>query len=133
MTTASETQQDAAPGRFPKLLHTVRAEALAAMLSPDDMTGLESPFERSAAQLHTVMRALTRKYRLPIEHREYATNTPDGRVAWIAIYVLPPDTIASALTAGAREWIAQVKVARRQARHHVLGLVAQANSGSGED
>ncbi len=101
-----------APGKFPKLTTTLRAEALATLLAGDDVSGMASVFANSSTKLATVMRALTRRYRWPIERKEFASNLPDGRVAWISMYTLPPDTVASALVLGADAWIAEVRAAR---------------------
>jgi hypothetical protein len=58
------------------------------------------------------MRALTRRYRWPIERQEFATNMADGRVAWVSMHVLPAEAIASAFAIGAEAWIAEVRTAR---------------------
>ncbi len=100
-----------APGKYPKP-ETLRAEVLAVLLSSENMAGIESVFATSGARLGTVVRALTRRYGWPIERREFATNTPDGRAAWVSMFVLPAPTIASAVELGAGDWIAKVKVAR---------------------
>jgi hypothetical protein len=101
-----------APGKFPKLTTTLRAEVLATMLAADDMTGVESVFANGSTKLATVMRALTRRYRWPIERQEYATNMADGRVAWVSMYTLPAEAISNAFAAGAEVWIAEVREAR---------------------
>jgi hypothetical protein len=62
---------------------------LATMLARDDMTGVESVFSNGSTKLATVMRALTRRYRWPIERQEFATNMVDGRAAWGSMYTLP--------------------------------------------
>jgi hypothetical protein len=99
-------------GRFPKLTTTLRAEVLATMLAQDDMIGVESVFASGSTKLATVMRALTRRYRWPVERREFATNMADGTVAWVSMYTLPAQTVARALALGAEEWIAEVRTAR---------------------
>jgi hypothetical protein len=99
-------------GKFPKLTTTLRAEALATLLISADVTGSESVFAHGATKLGTVMRALTRRYRWPIARREFATNLPDGRVAWVSMYELPAATIDAAFDAGAQTWIDEVQVAR---------------------
>lgn len=101
-----------AVGKFPKLTTTLRAEALATLLAGEDMSGVASVFASGSTKLATVMRALTRRYRWPIERTEFATNLPDGRVAWISMYTLPAGTVASALDLGADAWIAEVRAAR---------------------
>jgi hypothetical protein len=101
-----------APGKFPKSTTTLRAEVLATMLAGDDMAGIESVFANGTTKLATVMRALTRRYRWPIERQEFATNLADGQVAWVSMYTLPQEAIASAFAAGAGTWIAEVRTAR---------------------
>ncbi|MDB4873312.1 MAG: hypothetical protein JWL97_4316 [Gemmatimonadales bacterium] len=105
-------QRVPAPGKFPKSTTTLRAEVLATMLAGDDMAGIESVFANGTTTLATVMRALTRRYRWPIERREFATNTDDGKVVWVSMYVLHPDAIAGAFAIGAEAWIAEVRTAR---------------------
>lgn len=100
------------PGKFPKLATTLRAEVLATMLAGDDMTGVESVFSTGSTKLATVMRALTRRYRWPIERREFATNIAGGRVAWVSMYTLPADAVARAFELGAAAWIEDVRAAR---------------------
>lgn len=108
----SVTSADTRPGKFPKMTTTLRADVLATMLAQDDMTGMASVFSIGSTKLATVMRALTRRYRWPIERREFATNTADRRVAWVSMYSLPAETIASAFAVGAETWIEEVRAAR---------------------
>jgi hypothetical protein len=105
-------RDDSKAGRFPKLTTTLRAEVLATMLAGDDMAGVESVFSSGSTKLATVMRALTRRYRWPIKRQEYATNMSDGTVAWVSMYALPVEAIASAFDLGAEAWIAEVRAAR---------------------
>lgn len=100
------------PGKFPKLTTTLRAEALATLLAGENVSGMASVFANGSTKLATVMRALTRRYRWPIERKEFATNVSDGRVAWVSTYLLPAAAIASAFDRGAEAWIAEVRVAR---------------------
>ena len=105
-------RDDSKAGRFPKLTTTLRAEVLATMLAGDDMAGVESVFLSGSTKLATVMRALTRRYRWPIARREFATNMANGTVAWVSMYELPSEAIASAFDLGAEAWIAEVRAAR---------------------
>jgi hypothetical protein len=118
-----------APGKFPKLTTTLRAEALATLLARDDMTAVGSVFSSGSTKLATVMRALTRRYRWPIERQEYATNMADGRVAWVSMYALSAEAIVNAFDVGAEAWIAEVRDARarRLARptSAITGLATQ--------
>jgi hypothetical protein len=101
-----------APGRFPTMSSSLRAETLAVLLSSDDMTGVESLFEHRKITLTTVIRALVRKYGWPIERRDFPTNTADGRAAWASVFCLPQEVIDAALAAGGRAWIEGVRAAR---------------------
>jgi hypothetical protein len=109
---SQDTQRVKAPGKFPKLTTTLRAEVLATMLAGDDMAGVESVFSNGSTKLATVMRALTRRYRWPIVRREFSTNTADGQAAWVSMYALPAEVIAGAFALGAETWIAEVRAAR---------------------
>lgn len=100
------------PGRFPAIGTSLRAETLAVLLAPDDMTGVESIFAHRKVTLSTVVRALTRKYGWPIERHDFPTNTADGRAAWASVFSLPQEVIDAALEAGGRDWIEGVKAAR---------------------
>lgn len=100
------------PGKFPKLTTTLRAEALATLLAGEDASGTARVFANGSTKLATVMRALTRRYRWPIERKEFATNMPDGRGAWVSTYALPATTIARAFEVGAEAWIEEVRAAR---------------------
>lgn len=100
------------PGKFPKLTTTLRAEVLATMLAGDDVSGMESVFSSGSTKLATVMRALTRRYRWPIECREFATNAPGGQVVWVSMYAIPAAAIVGAFGAGADAWIEEVRTAR---------------------
>jgi hypothetical protein len=106
------TRDGCRAGKFPKMTTAMRADVLAAMLSGDDMAGVESVFSSGSTKLATVMRALTKRYRWPIARREFATNMADGQVAWVSMYELPAKTIASAFELGAEAWIAEVRAAR---------------------
>ena len=99
-------------GRFPAGPATLRAQVLAVLLAADDMTGMESIFEHRKVSLHTVIRALMRKYGWPIERRDFPTNTADGRAAWACVFSLPQDVIDAALAAGGAEWLDGVRAAR---------------------
>jgi hypothetical protein len=106
------TRDDCRAGKFPKMTTTLRAEVLATMLAGDDVSGTESVFAHGSIRLATVMRALTRRYRWPIARRDFATNMAGGQVAWVSMYELPAETIASAFDLGAEAWIAEVREAR---------------------
>lgn len=114
--TGRPRQPEAVIGKFPKLTKTLRAEVLATMLAGDDMSGVESVFANGSTKLATVMRALTRRYRWPIEREEFATNTADGQVVWVSMYTMPATAIAGAFDLGAAAWIEEVRTAREKRR-----------------
>lgn len=107
-----DVQRVKAPGKFPKSTTTLRAAVLATMLAGDDVSGMESVFSSGSTKLATVMRALARRYRWPIECREFATNAPGGQTVWVSMYVIPAAVIVSAFAAGAAAWIEEVRTAR---------------------
>lgn len=78
MTRALQAPQPVS-GKFPKLTTILRAEVLATMLAGDDVSGIQSVFSSGSTKLATVMRALTRRYRWPIECREFAINAAGGQ------------------------------------------------------
>jgi len=108
------------PGTYPAGAASLRAQVLAVMLSPDDMTGVDSIFEHRKVTLNTVVRALVRKYGWPIERRDFPTNTADGRAAWASVYCLPQDVIDAALAAGGSDWVDDVRAARMARRRGPL-------------
>lgn len=112
----SARQKTPAPGRFPTMGTSLRAQTLAVLLASDDMTGVESLFEHRKITLNTVIRALVRKYGWPIERSDFPTNTVDGRAAWASVYSLPREVIDAALLAGGRDWIDGCKAARTRTR-----------------
>lgn len=99
-------------GRFPTGPATMRAQVLAVLLASNDMTGMESIFENRKVTLHTVVRALMRKYGWPVERHDFPTNTADGRAAWASVFSLPQEVIDAALDAGGRDWLEGVQAAR---------------------
>lgn len=54
------------------------------------------------------MRALTRRYRWPIERREFAANGLDGRVAWVSMCALPAATISGALSLARKDGLTKL-------------------------
>lgn len=108
----NEGESPKEPGKFPKLTTTLRAGVLATLLAGEEVPGMDEAFANSTTKLATVMRALTRRYRWPIERNEFATNTADGQKAWVSMYTLPAEVVASALHLGAEAWIAEVRAAR---------------------
>lgn len=106
------TLKPPAPGRFPTIGTSLRAQTLLVLLSNDDMTGVESLFEHRKIALNTVIRALIRKYGWPIERHDFPTNTADGRGAWAAVYSLPVDVVDAAMADGGHDWVAGMRAAR---------------------
>lgn len=106
------TVKPPAPGRFPTIGTSLRAETLLVLLSNDDMLGVESLFEHRKIALNTVIRALIRKYGWPIERHDFPTNTADGRGAWAAVYSLSAEVVDAAMANGGRDWEARMRAAR---------------------
>jgi hypothetical protein len=109
---AMKPDNQARVGRFPSGPATMRAQVLAVLLASQDMTGMESLFDGRKVTLHTVVRALMRKYGWPVERHDFPTNTADGRAAWATVFSLPQDVIDAALDAGGRDWLAGVQAAQ---------------------
>ena len=93
---------------------------LAVLLASNDMTGMESIFEHRKVTLHTVVRALVRKYGWPVERHDFPTNTADGRAAWASVFSLPQEVIDAALADGGRDWLEGVQAARGARSRRVL-------------
>ena len=109
-------KRDYTPGTLPKHINTVTASVMVALLESHTMTGMESVFKEHTTRLGAVIHYLEGEYGWHIDRRDMATGTNDGRIATIAAYWLPQETIARAFEAGAREWIKRVKVARAERR-----------------
>lgn len=82
---------------------TARGAVLAVLLSNADQAGAE-PL-RGRVTLAAIVRSLKRKYHWPIETVSFPSNSADGRATWATVYSLPPDVIAAAMEAGARDWL----------------------------
>lgn len=82
---------------------TARGTVLAVLLSNIDQAGAE-PL-RGRVTLAAIVRTLKRKYHWPIETTSFPSNAADGRATWATVYSLPPDVIAAAMDAGARDWL----------------------------
>lgn len=105
------------PGTLPKHINTVTAAVMVALLESKTLTGMESVFKEHTTRLGAVIHYLeSPRYGWTIDRRTVSTGTNDGRVAEIAAYWLPQETIAQAFEAGAREWIIRVKAARAERR-----------------
>lgn len=76
---------------------------LAVLLSNIDQAGAE-PL-RGRVTLAAIVRTMKRKYHWPIETTSFPSNAADGRATWATVYSLPPDVIAAAMDAGARDWL----------------------------
>ena len=107
-----------APGGLPAKLNTVTAEVLARLLNHERLTSLDAVSEASTTRLSAVTHYLAKEYGWPIEAVDKAAGCRDGRVAWVAEYFLDPQVIARAMAAGAGDWCAKVRAARRARRAH---------------
>jgi hypothetical protein len=105
-----------APGGFPTKLGSVCAEVLARLLNHERLTSLDAVKEASTTRLSAVTHYLATVYGWPIVADDRAAGCRDGRVAWVAEYSLPSDTVARAMAAGASAWCAKVRAARRALR-----------------
>ncbi len=122
---SSVTRQGAqiiAPGALPAKLDTVTSEVLARLLNHERLTSLDAVSEASTTRLGGATFYLINHYGWPIEATSKAAGCRDGRVAWVSEYWLPVEIIARAMAAGAGQWCAQVRAARRARR----ALAAQA-------
>ena len=118
---SSATRQGAqiiAPGGLPDKLNTVTAEVLARLLNHGRLTSIDAVSEASTTRLSAVTHYLAKEYGWPIEAVDKAAGCRDGRVAWVAEYFLDPQVIARAKAAGAGDWCAKVRAARRARRAH---------------
>ena len=111
-----------ATGGYPAKLATVTAEVLARLLAREKLTSLDGVREASTTRLGAVVFYLKGEYGWPIAATDKAAGCRDGRVSWVAEYSMPPDSIASAMAAGAA-WCAAV----RRARAVLRANAAQAN------
>ena len=118
---SSATRQGAqiiGPGGLPAKLNTVTAEVLARLLNYERLTSLDAVDEASTTRLSAVTFYLAEKYGWPIEAVDKAAGCRDGRVAWVAEYLLDPEIVARAMATGAGDWCAKVRAARRARRAH---------------
>ena len=104
------------PGGFPSKLASVCAEVLARLLNHERLTSLDAVHDASTTRLSAVVHYLANDYGWPIEADDKAAGCRDGRVAWVAEYSMPADTVARAMAAGAADWCAKVRAARRALR-----------------
>ena len=121
---APDTAQLTVPGNQPQRKNTVTAEVLARLLNHERLTSLDAVSEASTTRLSAVTFYLVGKYQWPIAARDKAAGCRDGRVAWVAEYLLSPEVITQAMAAGAGDWCAKVRAARLARRAHA----AQARS-----
>ena len=115
---ARQGAQIIAPGGLPDKLNTVTAEVLARLLNHERLTSIDAVSEASTTRLSAVTHYLAKEYGWPIEAVDKAAGCRDGRVAWVAEYFLDPQVIAHAMAAGAGDWCAKVRAARRARRAH---------------
>ena len=107
-----------ATGGFPVKQNTVTADVLARLLAGERLTSLDTVYEASTTRLGAVVFYLANVYGWHIKSIDKASGCKDGRVAWVSEYFMPAEIIAIAMAAGAGEWCAKVRVARRTRRAH---------------
>ncbi|MDO8904737.1 helix-turn-helix domain-containing protein [Hydrogenophaga sp.] len=115
-----------APGGFPPRHASVSAEVLARLLNRERLTSLDAVQEASTTRLSAVVHYLAQNYGWNIEAADKAAGCREGRVAWVAEYSLPSDTVARAMAAGAANWCAKVRAARRALRAKAVEARRQA-------
>lgn len=116
---SSVTQQGTqiiAAGDFPVKQNTVTADVLARLLAGERLTSLDTVYEASTTRLGAVVFYLANDYGWQIQSIDKAAGCKDGRVAWVSEYFMPAEIIARAMVAGAGEWCARVRAARRARR-----------------
>lgn len=107
------------PGRFPAKFASVCSDVLARFLKHERLTSLDAVNDASTTRLSAVVHYLVHKYGWSITVQAKAVGCRDGRVAWIAEYSLPTNTIFHAIANGADIWCAKVHVARSALRTRV--------------
>ena len=109
-------KRDYTPGRLPKCVNSVRADALALMLQAHLITGMDAVFLLATTRLSAAVCALQQTHGWTIERHVIDAGTSDGRIAPIKAYWLPQSTIKQAYDAGAAKWITSVKAASADRR-----------------
>lgn len=123
---AASTADSTTPGRFPRQLNTVVAEALARLLRGERVTSLDAVHEASTTRLGAVVHHLQGVHGWPIESTPIAAPCADGRVSRVAEYSLPKSVIAQAMAAGARAWCEAVRKARLERRKKAAEAIREA-------
>ena len=113
---APNSAKSTAFGIFPPQHASVCAEVLTRLLNHEKLTSLHAVNEASTTRLAAVVHYLIHEYGWPIEATDKAAGCRDGRVSWVAEYSLPADTVNRAISAGAGDWCAKVRAARRVLR-----------------
>ena len=115
-TSVTNSANSTGVGRFPKLVNTVIAEALADLIEGRRLTSMKGVFDSSTTRMPHHVWALGHTHNWHVRSIEKVIGTNDGRVEEVAEYSLSPDVIEAAFKKGAREWIARVRAARRARR-----------------
>ena len=115
-TSVTDSANSTGVGRFPKLVNTVIAEALADLIEGRRLTSMKGVFDSSTTRMPHHIYASRKHHDWLIEREKKVIGTKDGRVQTIVEYFLSPDVIEAAFKKGAREWIARVRAARRARR-----------------
>jgi hypothetical protein len=109
--TSANDQGHSTVGNLPKRINTVTAGVLAELLEGHAITGMDAVFRQCTTRAAAVILYLKSEYGWTFEHRDIATGTTDGRVAWVRAYWLSNATRAAAFADGARDWIDEVRAA----------------------
>ena len=105
-----------AAGRMPQRRNTAIAEILSRLLAGRRITGMEGVIEASTTRTSAHIGALKRSHRWTVQRSDKVNGNADGRTVWITEYWLDPVDIDISRKAGADEWCAQVRAARRALR-----------------
>ncbi len=114
--TSALDKRNSSTGILPKRINTVTAGVLAAALEGQFTTGMAAVFNQSTTRAAAVIHRLRTEYGWDFAHKDIATGTSDGRVAWVKVYWLPLHVREAAFKAGARAWIDEVTAAAKKRR-----------------
>jgi len=113
---SAENNRNYTCGTLPLRVDTVVAEVLALLIEGRDLAGMEAVFEQSTVRLSAHIYYLEKRYGWPVQRRNVAVGTKDGRVVEVVRYWLTAEVKEAAFNNGARAWIDPVKDARASRR-----------------
>lgn len=104
------------PGTYPSKRNTATAEVLTRLLAGETITAATALEFASTMRAPALVHYLTERYGWCILSDPRAAGCADGRVAMIAAYRLPQQTIVQARLSGGNEFAAEVHKARAALR-----------------